>query len=292
MTHIKQYKGICLGSGAACGYYMLGALHYLWSKEPEKIKNVKYFCGTSVGGLVATMLAIGYTPMEIFSYICKFDIGMVVTPTLNLKKALDTWGIVCKVTWKNYLTSMVRYKWSQLYGETTIPTYNDVYKKTGNTIICPTYKIHPDPECIYSSHLNTPDLNIVDGLLMTTCIPGLFEKCEINNSLYIDGAVVDSCPVEYLLKLIEPEDNICSIRFGKPKINSIDSFADYLKRIVALFELLQKHEGTKTSQCDNIIIKTEIGQLTLNIDINKRLQYFNQGKLQVKEFFYGKEKIE
>jgi predicted acylesterase/phospholipase RssA len=286
------YSGLCLGAGSAGGYYTLGALHYLYTSLPERMSQIKYYTGTSVGSIIVTMLAIGYTPMELFSYICKFDIGMVLNPNLDFKKAFETWGMISSQTWTEYLTSMVVYKWNQRFQEYKVPTYKEVYDKTGNIIICPSYKIHPNPEKIYSNPIQTPNLSIVDGMRMSSCIPGVFEKCEIEDSLYIDGAFFDSCPAEYLLNLLSPQERFVCIRFSKSNMTKMENITDYFKRIVYVFEMLQPHQGTTSSQCDDIIIKTEIGQLTLNVDLNKRIQYFNQGKIQTQNFLLGKEKTE
>ena len=53
-----MYTGISLSSGAARGIYQLGALHAAECKQ--FLKDVKYYIGTSIGSMIALLLAVGW----------------------------------------------------------------------------------------------------------------------------------------------------------------------------------------------------------------------------------------
>ena len=64
---MKQHNGLCISGGSFKGISALGALFYM--EEKEQLKNIKYYAGTSIGGIIITLLCCGIKPFEIFSYI-------------------------------------------------------------------------------------------------------------------------------------------------------------------------------------------------------------------------------
>ena len=174
---IKNYKGISIGAGAAKGYFLLGALHSLYTKFPEKIKNITHFAGTSVGFIISTLLVIGYTPIEAFSYVCTFDFEQTIMKNIDFNKAIQSWGAIPSEKIRTYLTAMVQSKLNELYPSfNKIPTFKELFDLNGKMLIGVTYTLQPIHSVIYMNHIDTPDLNIIEACLRTSAIPFLFEK--------------------------------------------------------------------------------------------------------------------
>ena len=281
---MNEYDGICIGAGAAGGYYLLGALDFFYSENHDKIKNVKVYAGTSIGGIIATLLSIGYTPYEILMYSCTFDIANMLVPSLDLKQIFsESWGFISTDELKVYLGKMILAKMDK------IPTFKQLYDKNGNTLVFPTYQIHPTPQIMYMDKDTTPDLNVLEGLMRTINIPLIFDKCEQDEAIYVDGAIVDSCPSKYVLANYKCK-KILSVRLGNSKINKMKTILDYIKRIISIFEFLQDHNSD--DRVDDVVLTTELEKFTLNIDVKKRHQYYKTGRNQTYTHFFGKAKAD
>ena len=57
-------------------------------------------------------------------------------------------------------------------------------------------------ETEYLNHETTPDLEVIMGIRMTSCIPLIFQPIKYKEGLYIDGGVCGNFPIEYIKKEI------------------------------------------------------------------------------------------
>jgi predicted acylesterase/phospholipase RssA len=63
---------VVLSGGGIKGIAHIGALKAL--EEKQILKNIKVFAGTSIGGMIAALYIIGYTPDEMYNFIELFNI--------------------------------------------------------------------------------------------------------------------------------------------------------------------------------------------------------------------------
>ena len=50
------------------------------------------------------------------------------------------------------------------------------------------------------SHVNTPNIPIVEAVYMSSALPFIFEPFEYNNNLYIDGGLVNPYPLKMCME--------------------------------------------------------------------------------------------
>ena len=292
----KKYKALCIGSGSSKGYYFLGALHYLYHNHQSKMEDIQYYIGTSIGCLITTMLVIGYSPVELFSYACNFDIESAITKNISIKNILNTWGIIPQDDYRMYLNDLIMYKMKQLYPNfNKIPTYKELYELTGGKmLIGVTYQLQPTHSILYMSHKTTPDLNIIDAIIRSSCVPFMFEKCIQDDCVYIDGGIVDSSPLNYIINEISNEDLVLNLRLENiSKIIKINTFFDYMKQILNVFWSIQVNQSLEhLNRCDDVELDTELSLFSIKTSQENRLKYFNSGKNQMKIFYFPKEKLD
>ena len=67
-----NFNGLCISSGGIKGVIMLGALHHFYINN--KLQDIKYYAGTSVGSIIIYLLSVGYSPLEILAFSCDDEI--------------------------------------------------------------------------------------------------------------------------------------------------------------------------------------------------------------------------
>ena len=71
----KNYKNLVLSGGGVKGVAHCGALKYL--HEIGVIAGINKIAATSAGSIIASLLAVGYTALEIEAEILKLNLRMV-----------------------------------------------------------------------------------------------------------------------------------------------------------------------------------------------------------------------
>ena len=65
----SEYDTIVLGGGAIKSFNTIGAIQYVYDNYLIN-DNLKTFIGTSGGAMIAYLIIIGYTPVEIMVFLC------------------------------------------------------------------------------------------------------------------------------------------------------------------------------------------------------------------------------
>jgi predicted acylesterase/phospholipase RssA len=63
----KNYKTLVLSGNSTNAVVSLGALQYIY--ELNYLKDIQTYVAVSSGTIISVLLSIGYTPIEIISYI-------------------------------------------------------------------------------------------------------------------------------------------------------------------------------------------------------------------------------
>ncbi len=195
--------GLVLGSGAAMGFSHIGVLKVL---EEEKIP-IDIISATSIGALIAALWAAGFTASEIEklarSFKSKLRTLFLVDPTLPLRGLIK--GRAVRRILKPYLGNK---------------TFFDL-KMPLKIVAC---DIKNRREFV----IDRGDL--IDAVMASIAIPGVFEPVEHNSLQLVDGGIVNPVPVSVLSKsgikriiavntLPSPED---MVRVRQKRLNIYD----------------------------------------------------------------------
>lgn len=197
--------GLALGSGAALGLAHVGVLKII---EKEKVP-VDMLAGTSMGALIGAFWAVGMTADDIKDIISEFS-----KPISNLRLADLTWpkmGLIKGREVRRFLQRKLGDK-----------TFYDV-KLPFKIIAC---DIETREEVIIDKG------SLVEAVMASVSIPGVFEPVKIDGRLLVDGGIVNPLPVNVL------------IRSGAAKImavNTLPSVEDAKisgRRAISIFDIL------------------------------------------------------
>jgi NTE family protein len=195
--------GLVLEGGGALGFAHIGAIEYL---EQHHIP-VDYVVGTSMGGLVAGLYAVGYSPAQIRQLTEKIDwdavlSGQIPFQDLSYRRKED------RVAYPNRLEFGLK-------NGIALPSGLNSGQQVGlilDRAVLPYYDLKsfddlPIPFRCVATDLTTGKGRIFDSgplsqaLRATMSIPAVFSPVRIEGHLYTDGAAVDNFPVDVAKKL-------------------------------------------------------------------------------------------
>lgn len=216
---------ICGGGVKIMAY--IGAIAYL--HEINALHNIRNFYGVSAGGILATMLAIGYTIHEIKDFMNNFDFTKVVAdidPSIVFDEYAISKGHNMEVVTKSVIVfklgkDNLDYSFKQLYQDKNIKLLLSAFNVTQNRM---TYFDH------------TSDTPIWKALVASCRLPFLFTPFRINDDAYLDGGTGDNFPIH----LIPKHDIIKSIGIysdfsQNSPFKTGFGFIDYTLNIMSVF---------------------------------------------------------
>jgi predicted acylesterase/phospholipase RssA len=177
-------KTLVLSGGSTKGTAHLGAVKAL--DELGYLKGIKRFVGVSIGGLIASLLAIGYSYKDLYNKIMDLDFSTM--QEISPSQIFDIFGVDKGDRFVNLIRELIRVKCNPDI------TLSQVHKLTGHSI-------HVLASCVNNCRLTLfnrttfPDIPLWKAIRITTSIPGLFAPMMHNGLMYVDGACIDNFPI-------------------------------------------------------------------------------------------------
>ena len=278
-----MYSGVSLSSGAIRGIYQLGALHA--AQINGSLKNVKVWAGTSVGAVIAMLMAIGWSAMDLFTHICTDDINKHTNlANIDINNALKDWGMFDNIDLRTYVSKMILQKWGG------IPTFEELHQ-AGITFVCTAFKIKSHHPRVYFSYETHPKMSVLDAVMLSVNIPMIFKAINYEGDYYIDGGVFDLNPANHITKYIQQHEKILSVSLDLRSYNddcSVNSLMDYVKELVWL-SMFNQQPVQDGPQIDNIMLDTDLSiPISLGVNNQTKIKYFVSGLEQGLHFLKSK----
>lgn len=251
-----SHLAICGGGIKGC--VLLGALEAI--DDCIRMSRIKHIIGSSVGGIIATLLCIGYRPCEmndIFLKINLLDYRNIKATNLFTKYGVDD----CK----SIITLL---KACILQKITTWDiTFKELFNYNQMTLILTGSDIS-NSRIIYYSVETTPDMIIMDALRITISYPILYEPVCESQSYIVDGALLSQYPIDYF-KHITSKVGIClKLNKNKKEINDIMSYVNAL--IYTIIDDSIRKIQTKYRKDTILIDIPDIHALEFNLNYNTK----------------------
>lgn len=279
-------KNLVISGGSMRGFTFLGSLLHL--EEKQVLKNIDFFCGTSIGACLAVCLNLNFTVKELIDLFTNINIENHRNITFdNLINFLDTFGIDDGEKILNIFKILIDKKLKKL-------NYNDITNKTL------TFKLLKEitkkkllivgcclntMETVFFSYEHTPSMLVIDALRITFSIPFLFKPVLINNQYYVDGGLTNNYPIE----LFNSEETIglvcCNDLEENKKIDNIEKY------FISVFFSSFYYELKKKIDMYNEItinIKSELDSLDFSLTKEKKNKLIKLGYDQTKQIFNQK----
>ncbi|WP_296700006.1 patatin-like phospholipase family protein [Algoriphagus sp.] len=244
----KLNIGIALSGGGVRGISHLGVLKGLNEAGifPTKVS------GTSAGAIVGAMYCNGYKPEEVLKIIVETNYFKFMRPAISLTGILkmNSVGDLFKLYLKHN-------SFSELKTPLTVAA-TDVKKG----------------KVIYFS-----EGELINPILASSCIPGMFDPIVIGNKYLIDGGVLNNLPVE-------PLDGICDYVIGincnhLPEEANIKNMKSLIERSVIM--AMNYNVYSRKSKCDFFVEAPGLGKYGV-FDIKKASELFQAGYDRISQF--------
>lgn len=191
-THQKpHFSSIIISGGAMKMLSTIGCIQYL--EENNLIKDIRNMVGTSAGSVICLFLILGYRHDEIKNFIIKnFSDPEIVSFDLNKALGILTeYGISDGSNLCEFLRRVIHKKL-----KVDDITFLELAKIVGkNLVVCVSNLTDEKEE--FMSVDTYPNLSIIKAIRASCGIPYMFTPIEINDKLYIDGALYNNFAIDY-----------------------------------------------------------------------------------------------
>ena len=222
--------GLALSGGGIRGIAHAGVLRAL---EDNNIK-IDVIGGTSAGGIIAALYAIGYSPYYIYILFKRYAKDIATINNGIIMSGIRAYTMYRKV---NYYGSnsgeLLEKTFDQLADKKGIKKIKDITMP----IAIPTVDIAEVKKYVFTN--NKPkrnnsnyieDINIGKAIRATSCFPGVFNPVKYKNHMFLDGGILDNVPIEEVRK--QGATKVIAVNFAADEIDENSNLMDIIMKTV------------------------------------------------------------
>jgi len=208
--------------------------------------------GTSAGGLVASLYAMGYSPYYIYILFKKYAkdiVGIDSGPIIS--------GIGSFVKNKKVMISGLK------TGESLEEAYNNLALKKGikkisdinkMPLVIPAVDVGDSKEYVFTNKVPIniedytryiTDISVGKAVRASSSFPAVFSPCEFKEHKFLDGGVLDNIPVLEVKK--QGVDKVIAINFKADDINEDSNIMDIAMRTIDIMGNKISEESLESS---------------------------------------------
>jgi len=183
-------------SGCSTKFFIiLGCLKCLLDYKYIDFENIENILCSSGSVLIIVCYLLGYTLTEIKTIILTIDLHKLFFDSRYNSNIIDNiYNYNCIINNKK-IKEVLRIIIKKKYGKDNI-TFKELYNMTKICLIINVYCLD-DNKIEYLSYKTTPDMDIVDAILMTIAIPILFQPVIYNGKTYCDPGIKTHIDLDY-----------------------------------------------------------------------------------------------
>tara|TARA_B110000285_G_scaffold234318_1_gene310825 strand:- start:129 stop:995 length:867 start_codon:yes stop_codon:yes gene_type:complete len=267
---------ILSGGGIKC-ISQLGAIKYLIENDiiSEDLNEIENIICVSGGIVVILPLLLGLTIESTIKLFIDVDLSKFFDFTdIKLDSIIENYGIYSNDNVIDPILTILEHR-----NINKNITFKGLYELTKKNLVLKTVNISSG-DIEYLNHENTPDLDIITGIKMTTCIPLFFQPIKYKGEYYVDGGLCGNFPLEY----IKSEYNIFGLNIHSKQNIEIKNLFDYLSQIQ---KVVWRNIDKLTLIENDRIINLKVIGYPINFEENIELKknYINEGYHQTEKHF-------
>ena len=218
---MKTIKHLVLCGGGPIGLVEYGALKYLTTNNIINLNTLESIYTTSIGSIIAFVYMLNFDWTWIDDFFVKRPWEKLINFSYSMYfNIFYDKGIVNKKIIINALKPLFLAKEIPL----TI-TLLEFYNLTAiefNIYTCNLTNFKKEK----LNHINTPNLELIDALYMSSSIPVMFVPLYINNCYYLDGGIFVNCPINECIfeKKCCHDEILCFINDKREPIDLSNNF--------------------------------------------------------------------
>lgn len=265
----KTIDTLVLSGGEIKFIAQMGALHYM--ENIGILDNIQTLAGTSAGCCIASLLVIGYRPVEIYHFFMNANVKNfrnISAYNFFSKLGLDDGKRFVMITKKLIKAKSV---------DPNI-TFKELHRKTGKNLIITGTCVN-DKKTYYFSHDTEPDMRLIDAMRISISIPIIFTPRKYKGMVFVDGGCTDNYPIALFNYKI---DQVIGIYVSEKKFvdNGITSIESFMTNTVKCIREGMDINCSRGYEDRTIYIKCESGDEKHNISA-----MFDHGYRETFKFF-------
>jgi len=275
-----MWKNLILSGGSIYGIAHLGFIKYL--EENKLIQPLNKVIGSSVGSMIASFVAFGFTTNEIWNFLMGLDVKVMAKLNLDPNFILTKLGFNDGEVVYNFL-NMVFERKTGIKNITFIQMREWCVKRGMPTHLVVTGTCLNTGETIYFDYVRTPNLLVAKAVRISCSIPPLFTPVEYEDKLYIDGSIGDNFPVDEVKG--EEDLTISSVIIMKYNLN-VKYIEDYAYAfMMMLSRRILYYDALRCGKNTVIIDRPDVGSAyDFNINDEFKQMFFDLGYEKTRDF--------
>jgi NTE family protein len=218
---MKIIKHLVLSGGGPIGLVEYGALKYLTANNIINLANIQSIYTTSIGSIIAFIYILNFDWTWIDDFFIKRPWEKLINFSYGayLNIFYDK-GIVNKKIIINALKPLFLAKEIPL--TITLLEFYNLTSIEFNMYTCNLSSFKKEK----LNHNNTPNLELIDALYMSSSVPVMFVPLYINNCYYLDGGIFINCPINECIfeKKCCYDEILCFINDKREPIDLCNNF--------------------------------------------------------------------
>ena len=265
---------LVLSGGGVKGLCYISLMRIL--EEKNIAKDIKNYAGCSIGIFFCFLLCLDYDYNEIKNIL----LGNVLEKVykIDVLNFFDTNSFCSPKILKEILELL-------LYNKLKTKKINllDLYYTTNKTLNIVTTNISKGTEIVFNKD-NTPNYDVIDCIIASCSIPGLYPPFELENNHYIDGFLVNNYPIDIFKDDLE---NTIAVSVTNKKYYKELTLENYIYNLFTILTISKERENENlySKLKKNIYIENNISVLELNINNSKKLKELDESYNILSKFF-------
>jgi predicted acylesterase/phospholipase RssA len=185
-----KIKHLVLSGGNIWGLYAFGAIKACFDRGFLQCDHIQSIHGTSVGSLIAVMLATGVSPAELRNYLVNRPWDKLLDKKArNTMEVYESRGVFDRELFNGF--------YAPIFGSVDIPldiTLSDFYKRTGIDIHIYVTELNEFIN-VDLSHTTHPEWLVIEAVYASCCLPVAFSPLLKGGKCYVDGGVTLNYPL-------------------------------------------------------------------------------------------------
>lgn len=239
--------GLALSGGGIRGIAHAGALKAL---EENNIK-IDVIGGTSSGGLIASLYAMGYSPYYIYILFKRYAKDIVAINNGPVVTGLSNYMMSKKVEIKGLKTGTTLEKmFEELASRKGIKTISDIKMP----IAIPAVDISDVKKYVFTNNIPQDtkdkekyitDISVGKAIRATSSFPAVFCPCKYKAHMFLDGGTLDNVPVDEVRK--QGADKVLAINFEAEQIDKKSNVMDIVMKTIDIMGNKISEENLRSS---------------------------------------------
>ncbi len=272
----KDIRNIVFSGGGVRGYSYIGVVQEL-AEHGVDLQRLDGVGGTSIGALIATLIASGWSPDQMQDELLSVQIRQLVDfslTTLWYQYGLDSGRVV-----QEYLDGLIARRRDRFQ-----LTFAELFQRTGIKLVLVAANLNENTEVVFS-YETTPRELVARACMTSMAIPGLFAPQIRDGAFLADGGLKNNFPLRYF-----PAENTLGVRVEWGYARSLGSLDQVLARaaycVLTDTERIQWEKLSDEHRANTVTVK--VGDLTtidLHLTTEHKKLIMRRGRLAIRHAF-------